>query len=302
MSRSLGRLSGSPSQEWSMQYRIPLSSSNLKNRRRKCEWLWLSAKPVGGAVSLPVTSGGLAYESICSRIGSILDGIRISDRFLRSASAGASSTRVRPLPCFLGLRAGAACRVLSWRNRRQGSRGPSPFQNYGNGLCQDFEIHPQRPLVDVFHVQLHPFFERDGAAAVDLPEASNPWADTKAATLPVLMESLVIPDGKRPRAYQAHVAFQHVEKLRKLINAGLPQELADACDARIVLYLEHRAARLIQVLDFPLLLFRVCHHGPELVQVKPFLVEADPFLDEEHWPLRSELDDKTSQQEQWCQY
>jgi hypothetical protein len=77
---------------------------------------------------------------------------KISDRVLGSASAGASSTRVGSLPCFLGLRAGAACRALTWRNRRQGLRGPRPFQNYGNSLCQDFEIHPQRPLVDVFHV------------------------------------------------------------------------------------------------------------------------------------------------------
>src|SRR6202049_620711 len=111
---------------------------------------------------------------------------------------------------------------------------PQSLSKLRNGLCQDFEIHPQRPLVDVFHVQLHPFFERDGVAAVDLPEARNPWADTEAATLPVLIKSLVITHGKRPRAYQAHVAFQHVEKLRELINAGLPQKLADACDARIV--------------------------------------------------------------------
>jgi hypothetical protein len=31
---------------------------------------------------------------------------------------------------------------LSLRNRRQGSRGSSPLQNYGNGFDQDFEIHP----------------------------------------------------------------------------------------------------------------------------------------------------------------
>ena len=45
--------------------------------------------------------------------------------------------------------------------------------------------------------------------------------------------------------------------------------------------LEHRAARLVQVLDLPLALGRIRHHGPELVQAKPSLVEADALLNEE---------------------
>src|ERR1039458_2812085 len=45
--------------------------------------------------------------------------------------------------------------------------------------------------------------------------------------------------------------------------------------------LKHRPARLVQVLDLPLPLFRIRHHGPELIQAKPSLVEADPLLNEE---------------------
>ena len=44
----------------------------------------------------------------------------------------------------------------------------------------------------------------------------------------------------RPRAHQAHLATQHVEQLRKLINAVFADEAADTCYARIVLYLDKR--------------------------------------------------------------
>ena len=83
-------------------------------------------------------------------------------------------------------------------------------------------------MIDVFHVEFHPFFEGNRASSVHLPEAGNPWADTKPAALPVLIESLVVAHGKGPGPDQAHVAFQYVEELRKLINAGLPQEFAHA--------------------------------------------------------------------------
>ena len=122
------------------------------------------------------------------------------------------------------------------------------------------------------------FFEGDGAAAVDLPQAGDARADAEAAALPVLIESLVIPHGKRPGAHQAHVALQDVEELGKLINARLPQELPHGRQARVLFDLEHRAVRLVQALDLPLSFGRIGHHGPELVQAKPALVEADALL------------------------
>ena len=49
-------------------------------------------------------------------------------------------------------------------------------------------------MVDVFHVELHPFFEGDGTAPVDLPQAGDARADAEPAALPVLTESLVISE------------------------------------------------------------------------------------------------------------
>lgn len=162
--------------------------------------------------------------------------------------------------------------------------GSRSLQNGGNGLRQDFEVEPERPVIDVFHVEFHPFFEGNGAAAVDLPQAGDARADAEAVAVPVLIESLVIAHGKRPGADQAHVALQDVEELRKLINTRLPQELPHGREARIISDLEHRPARLVQVLDLALPLGRIRHHGPELVQVKPWLVAADALLNEEARP------------------
>src|ERR1035438_3969641 len=101
---------------------------------------------------------------------------------------------------------------------------------------------------------------RSGTAPVDLPQAGDARADAESAALPVLSESLVIAHRKRPGAHQAHVALQDVEKLRKLVDARLPQELPHGRDARVVSDLEHRSARLVQVLHLPLPLGRVRHH------------------------------------------
>jgi hypothetical protein len=47
--------------------------------------------------------------------------------------------------------------------------GSSSFQNCGNGSCQDLKVEPQRPMLDVLHVEMHPMVERNRAPTVDLP-------------------------------------------------------------------------------------------------------------------------------------
>src|ERR1035438_5061413 len=113
------------------------------------------------------------------------------------------------------------------------SCGARSLKNGGDGFGQDFEIEAERPSIDIFHIQFHPFFEGDGAAAFDLPQAGDAGADAEAAALPILMEPQVITQGKRPGAHQAHVSLEDVEELGKLIDARLPQELPYGGDARI---------------------------------------------------------------------
>ena len=39
---------------------------------------------------------------------------------------------------------------------------------------------------------------------------------------------IVVHNCMRTRAYERHVAFQHIDELRQLINAGCPQDLPNA--------------------------------------------------------------------------
>ena len=55
-------------------------------------------------------------------------------------------------------------------------------------------------------------------------------------------------DDERARADEAHVAAEHVQQLRELVEAVAPKEAADARDARVALLrLEQRAVDLVQV-------------------------------------------------------
>jgi len=58
-------------------------------------------------------------------------GLDLSDPFLRAVVAGARSRRFGLVRCLRRLRAGAACRSLSWRSRRQSHAAPVPFKTTG---------------------------------------------------------------------------------------------------------------------------------------------------------------------------
>ena len=72
------------------------------------------------------------------------------------------------------------------------------------------------------------------------------------------------------RAHEAHVAGEHVDQLRQLVELERPQELADLGDPRIGAEGDQSAA-LGSVLD----------HGTEFEDAKGTEVATDPFLAEE---------------------
>ena len=61
------------------------------------------------------------------------------------------------------------------------------------------------------------------AAPADLPEAGDARQHDVAALVPVVHE-LAVAQGQRARADEAHVALEHVEELRQLVEAQAPQE------------------------------------------------------------------------------
>ena len=153
------------------------------------------------------------------------------------------------------------------RPRRRGEAGlrsrqyaPSPGQHGRYGAHQDLHVEPQRPTVDVLHVEPHPLLEAQGRAAADLPQTGDARSDAQPPAVPVMVEPLVIPQRQRPRAHQAHVTAQHVDQLGQLVQAGFAQPAAQPRDARVAADLEHRAVGLVHVLEVLPAPVRVLHH------------------------------------------
>src|SRR2546423_13051681 len=99
-------------------------------------------------------------------------------------------------------------------------------------------------MIDVPHVEKHPFLEGDLIASGDLPDASEPRPDRQPPALPALVERDLLRQ-RRTRADDAHVAAQDVDELRQLVDAVLAQETADRRHPRVVLPLENRARLLV---------------------------------------------------------
>src|SRR6266508_1184719 len=97
---------------------------------------------------------------------------------------------------------------------------PRPSEHDGNRTEQDFEIQPERPVVNVLEVQAHPVFELDDLiATADLPQAGEAGLDAEAPAVGQIMEASDFVHGQGPWTDEAHLAAQDVEKLRQLINA-----------------------------------------------------------------------------------
>src|ERR1051326_223966 len=142
----------------------------------------------------------------------------------------------------------------------------------------DFQIQPQRPVVDVEQVVLdalaHLVFGVDGAAeAVDLGPAGDARLDVVAAAreADALLVFAVVRQRVRPRPDQRHVADQHVEQLRDLVDVPAPPPAADAGQPRIVaLRLRYHGAVVERA------------HGAEFEDAERLLVEAKAALQEKH--------------------
>ena len=94
--------------------------------------------------------------------------------------------------------------------------------------------------------------------------------------MPVL-EPLVVAHRQRARPDERHLAAQHVDHVRHLVEREPAQEAADAGDARVVANLEERARRLVLRARAP----SCCRsasgdHRAELEHPERLLAEPDP--------------------------
>lgn len=110
-------------------------------------------------------------------------------------------------------------------------------QDNRDSTPKEHEIQPDAPVMHVPAVHLHALGVVDVASSAGLPHAGDAGEDGV-----VLLDIFPIPrdfflnDGAW--SDEAHFAFEDIQELRQLIEAGLSKEGAALCDAGIVLQLE----------------------------------------------------------------
>src|SRR5213078_145740 len=106
-------------------------------------------------------------------------------------------------------------------------------------LEKNFDVEPERLFLDVLDVVVNPFLEIgfDFALARDLPEAGDAGTDAQACFAPGRAH-LVFAVGAGTGADDAHIANQHVEELRPLVDVQSAQPAAEPENARVALDFE----------------------------------------------------------------
>ena len=134
---------------------------------------------------------------------------------------------------------------------------------------QDRQVEAHGPSVDVLHVEGEPFVPADGVAAADLSEPGKAGPHLVPAGLRGRV-AREVRHQQRPRPHQGHVAAQHVEQGRQLVEARGAEEPARAGQPRGVVDVARADV------DGP--------HGPELEDRERLAVEARAPLPEQHRP------------------
>src|SRR2546422_7853354 len=95
--------------------------------------------------------------------------------------------------------------------------------NAGDLLQKNREVEPQRPAANVLDVQLAHLPIGQPIAAGYLPQPGDPGLDAKPVELPVVVRLKLVRQ-RRPGSNQTHLAPEHIEQLRQLIQGGAAQE------------------------------------------------------------------------------
>ncbi len=129
-------------------------------------------------------------------------------------------------------------------------------------------------MLEVDEVEVHEVVEVELRAPGDLPQPGDAGQHEVALAVPVL-EHVVVALGQRTRADERHLAAQHVDQLRQLVQREAPQLAADRRQARIIANLEQRAGRLVELFEVCLALLGVGVHRAELQAGERPLADAD---------------------------
>ena len=84
-------------------------------------------------------------------------------------------------------------------------------------LENNLDIGPYSRFPDVFHVQFNPLVKCRVAPTANLPVTGEPRFYQKPLSL-IIVAPLRFIGRKRSRSNKAHLALQHIEKLRQFVN------------------------------------------------------------------------------------
>ena len=154
---------------------------------------------------------------------------------------------------------------------------------------QQLEVEHQRLLFDVLQIEPQLVVRVRVVFAVDLRVAGQAALDAQAEgkLRYFLRIRLHVLDALGPRPDQRHVALEHVQNLRQLVDAQLADDPPDARDARIA-----RAAR-----DHVPALLRIDDHAPKLDDLEDPAVLRAALLRKEHGAAVFDLDRYGNDQE-----
>ena len=96
----------------------------------------------------------------------------------------------------------------------------------------DFQIEQQRPVLNVEQIEPHHLFKRQTISSGNLPQPRQPGLHVEPFAMPELIRFDFVRN-RRPWSNNAHIAQQHVQKLRHFVETRAPQEFSNSRDTRI---------------------------------------------------------------------
>ena len=215
--------------------------------------------------------GNLIYDAACKAIS---DPVRLADDLKLI-------TGVVEHGLFLDL---ADLAIIGDRRRLRGTPAlidAASAQHGRRRARQKGEIDAEGQVSGQPDIHRHPTTIRHVVATGHLPQASQ--ARSHGAIVgqpPPVQARLIHHDGPRPD--QGHLAPQHVQQLRQLVDAGTPQQAAQTRHAHIVAKLSRRAPFRVDQAGQPSL--RIGRHGAELQTREKPSAAPDPLLAKQHRP------------------
>ena len=83
---------------------------------------------------------------------------------------------------------------------------------------------------------------------------------------------------RRAGPHKAHLAAQHVDKLRQLIDGGFPDEFAHLGNAGVILHFEHQTVHFVFGHQFFFAFLRIHVHAAEFIHCKIAAIQPHPAL------------------------